>query len=296
MANSNDTSSSEADLFAWLEERTNEARASKERRAAETPKQLFLPGMDEYMRAMPNHIARSSLFAPVAPGRRKIHDGTVLHSRGDVEIRYSGKQLDEAQSDVWMQAMKVAQRQPLGQPVRINRAEFLRQIGRGTAGENYKWLHRTMQDLAFAMLVIGVKKADGKPKLSIGHTRALHLIAGFDYDEDAKEYTLTIDPRWCLMYDSREFALIDWTKRLAFGQHQDMAKALQRLVATSSNTMQRYSLAWLKGKLEYGGRLRDFRAALTRACAELERLEIIAKHSIEDNAKGAPQLVLWICG
>ena len=282
------------ELLEKAKQRGAAGREVTEQKAAETPRQMFLPGMDEFMRAMPNHIARSSLFAPVARGRRKMHDGSILPSRGDAEIRFSGKQLDEAQADVWMQAMKEAQRQPLGEAVNINRAEFLREIGRAESGQNYKWLHRTMQDLSFAMLVIEVTTTDGKPKLSIGKTRVLHLIAGFDYDEDSETYSLTIDPRWHAMYGNREFALIDWGKRREFGRNQDMAKTLQRLLATSSNPVQRYALDWLKDKMEYSGRVRDFRDALTRACAELERLEIITAHKIEDSTKGKPQLALWL--
>jgi hypothetical protein len=280
--------------FAWVQQKAAEAAARLEQKAAETPRQLWLPGMEDFMRAMPNHIARSSLFAPVARGRRKIHDGTLLVSRGDAEIRYSGKQLDEAQADVWMQAMKEAQRQPLGTPVVINRRAFLQEIGRTDTGPNYKWLHRTMQDLTFAMLVIEVKKSDGKPKLSIGKTRALHLIAGFDYDEQSEEYTLTIDPRWHAMFANREFALIDWDKRLQIGRGQDVAKALQRLFATSSDTIQRYSLDWLKDKLEYSSPMRKFRESLMAACAELERLNIIARARIEQSARGKAQLVVWL--
>lgn len=293
MAENEDTKS-KRDPLEWIKQKAAEVAAQAEQKAAETPRQMFLPGMDEFMRAMPNHIARSSLFAPVARGRRKMHDGSILQSRGDAEIRFSGKQLDEAQADVWMQAMKEAQRQPLGTPVVINRTDFLRAIGRTKGGENYKWLHRTMQDLAFAMLVIEVTKADGKPKLSIGKTRALHLIAGFDYDEAREEYTLTIDPRWHAMYGNREFALIDWEKRREFGRNQDMAKTLQRLVATSSNPVQRYALDWLKAKMEYASPMRKFREALTAACKELERLEIITAHKIEDSTKGKPQLALWL--
>ena len=293
MAENEDTKS-KRDPLEWIKQKAAEVATQAEQKAAETPRQMFLPGMDEVMRAMPNHIARSSLFAPVARGRRKMHDGSILQSRGDAEIRFSGKQLDEAQADVWMQAMKEAQRQPLGTPVVINRTDFLRAIGRTKGGENYKWLHRTMQDLAFAMLVIEVTKADGKPKLSIGKTRALHLIAGFDYDEASEEYTLTIDPRWHAMYGNREFALIDWEKRREFGRNQDMAKTLQRLVATSSNPVQRYALDWLKAKMEYASPMRKFREALTAACKELERLEIITAHKIEDSTKGKPQLAMWL--
>ena len=287
---------SQKKLEALLETTTQLAAAGREaaeKKMGGNPKNLFLPGMNEFTWAMPNHLARSSIFAPVARGRRKIHDGNIIHSRGDVEIRFSGRQLDEAQADVWMQAMKEAQRQPLGTPVVINRCAFLRKIGRTDGGENFKWLHRTMQDLVFAMLVIEVTKRGGR-KLSIGKTRALHLISGFDYDEDREEYTLTIDPRWDAMYDNREFALINGEKRKNFGRNQDLAKALQRLVATSSTAVQRYAVSWLKKKMEYSGRLRDFRDALDRSCVELERLEIIAKGSIEDSTKGKPQLVLWL--
>jgi len=290
MAKKQDTKGTR-DPFAWLEKKAAEFAKAAEQKAAETPRQLWLPGMDEFMRAMPNHIARSSLFAPVARGRRKMHDGTILQSRSDAEIRFSGKQLDEAQADVWMQCMREAQRQPLGTPVVINRSDFLRAIGRTKGGQNYKWLHRTMQDLAFAMLVIEVTKADGR-KLSIGKTRALHLISGFDYDETSEEYTLTIDPRWHAMFGNREYSLIDWDKRMQIGRGQDMAKTLQRLIATSSDTVQRYSMDWLKAKMEYSGRMRDFRSAITRAAQELARLEIITGHKIESSTKGKLQLVL----
>ena len=279
------------DRLKALKERGAQAAQRAEQTAAETPKQLFLPGMDEFMRAMPNHIARSSLFAPVARGRKRLHQDTILQSRGDAEIRFWGEQLDEAQADVWMQAMKEAQRQPLGTPVVINRADFLREIGRLPTGPNYKWLHRSMKALSFAMLVIEVKKADGKPKLSIGKTRTLHLIAGFDYDEASEEYTLTIDPRWHTMYGNREFALVDWEKRLEFGRNQDMAKSLQRLVVTSAEVVQRFSLEYLKGRAQSAGRMRDFRDALEKAMRELERLGIIAGGRIEKSTRGKEQAV-----
>lgn len=266
-------------------------RVKQDTRDSVAEKPLFLPGLDEFMRAMPNHIARSSLFAPVAPGRKKVHRDTVLVSRGDAVIKFWGEQLDEAQADVWMQAMHEASKHPLGEPIVINRASFLRSMGRHTGNYEYKWLHRAMEALSFAMLVLEVRKPDGSPKMSIGKARALHLIQGFDFDEAAGTYTLSIDPRWRAMYTNSEFARIDWEKRLQFGQHQNMAKALQRLVATSDDVVQRYALDWLKAKLEYSSPMRKFREALETAMRELERLEIIAKGRIEDSSKGTPQAV-----
>ncbi|AXA90539.1 plasmid replication initiator TrfA [Massilia sp. YMA4] len=285
-------SSSLFSRFPTLAARVAEAQSRIEvQREAVTPQQLFLPGLEDFMRAMPNHIARSSLFAPVARGRKRIHKDVVLISRADAVIKFWGEQLDESQADVWMQAMYEASRRPLGEPVVIKRAEFLRSIGRQTGNYEYKWLNRTMQTLTFAMLVIEVRTKDGKPKLSVGKNRALHMIEGFDFDDEAEAYTLRVDPRWRVMFGNREFALIDWEKRKRFGAHQDMAKALQRLAATSDESIQRYALDWLKEKLEYTGRMRDFVDAMGRAMRELERLEIIAGGRIESSTKGRTQAV-----
>src|SRR3546814_196071 len=120
------------------------------------------------------------------------------------------------------------------------------------------------------------------------------MIEGFDYDDHTEAYTLRIDPRWHAMYCNREFALIDWDKRREFGRNQDMAKTLQRLVATSSDRVQRYALDGLKAKMEYTSPLRKFRDALGLACTELRRLEIITAHKIEDSSKGKQQLALWL--
>lgn len=261
-----------------------------EQEAEAKPVKMFLPGLDEFMRAMPNHIARSSLFAPVATGRKKMHDGTILVSRTDAQIRFKGKQLDESQADVWLQAMYEASKQPLGDSFIIHRAAFLRSIGRAPSGQNYQWLHRAMEDLSFAMLVMETIK-DGKIKLEVGKTRALHMISGFDYDDETEAYTLRIDPRWKMIYGNREFALIDWEKRMQFGQHQNMAKALQRLIATSSETVQRNALDYLKAKMEYSSPMRKFKEALNAAMRELERLEIIAGGRIEASTKGKEQTV-----
>jgi len=103
-----------------------------------------------------------------------------------------------------------------------------------------------------------------------------------------------MDPRWVKMFSNREYALIDWDKRLKIARGQNMAKTLQRLVATTSNSPQEYAIDHLKEKMEYSGRLRDFKEAVSRAVKELERLEIVARGRIEISTKGKLQLVLWL--
>lgn len=275
--------------------------------ATESPKEpepetAHLPVVNEFLRSIPNHIARSSLFAPIArKTHRKNHRGTVLASRQDASIRYWGDQLSEDQADVWLQALYLASKAPLGQPVKINRAQFLRDIGRHTGPPQYAWLKQTMHDLTFGMLVVEVR-TKGKPRKIVGEqpggkggkSRTLHLISGYEADDDTGDYLLTIDPRWVDIYGNREYALIDWPKRLQIGQNQDLAKALQRLVATTNQSVQRYSLDELKGKMEYHSPDSKFRISLAKACAELSRLNIIHSAVIEPGRKGPLMLVIYM--
>lgn len=282
------------DPMALIQERAAEAQeraAVKAETEAANPQQMFLPGMDEFMRAMPNPVARSSLFAPIARGKKKYHDQTVLVSRGDATITYTGHQLDEAQADAWMQLVYEATDSALGEAVKINRAAFLRVIGHSTSGRDYEWLHRAMFAFTVATIVIETRKPDGAPKYRIGHTKAFHMLADFDYNAGTEEYTFTIDPRWKTLFGGREYSLIDWEKRLQIRQGQDMAKALQRLVATSSDSVQRYKLDWLKEKLQYASPMRKFRETLTAAMRELERVGIAAGGRIETSTRGKLQAV-----
>lgn len=278
------------DTLKWLAERTQEAQKEKDQQAAKAPVQMFLPGLEEAMRAMPNHIARSSLFAPVARGRKKYHDETPIVTRADVIMTYTGAQLDEAQSDVWMQLVFLARNTPLGEPVEINRASFLTAIGRKVGGYQYKWLHQAIKAFTKATIIIVAKRSDGSSKYHIGHTKAFHMLSDFDYNENTETYTFTIDPRWKALFGGQEYALIDWEKRLQIGQGQDLAKALQRLFATSNESPQRYDLNWLKDKMQYTGRQRDFKIALDKALGELKRLEIVTVWRIERSTKGTDQL------
>lgn len=286
-----------ADLMVFANKRADEARARTDAKAdqeAVKPQQMFLPGMDELMRAMPNQVARSSLYAPIAKGHRKFHQETPLVTRADAVMSYTGEQLDEADADLSLQLIYEAQPHPLGQPVSYNRSALLQAMGRSTGSKDYQWLHRRMKALTVATLFIEAKKPDGSTKYKIGDTKAFHILADFEYSEATETYTFTLDPRWRALFGNREFALIDWAKRLEIGRGQDMAKALQRLLATSSDPVQRYALDWLKAKMQYASPIRKFRESLEAALRELKRLEIIGTGRIEISTKGKEQLTVWL--
>lgn len=267
--------------------------ASVKADASTEPAQMFLPGMEDWIRAMPNHLARSSLFAPVARGRKKLHNETPLVTRSDCVLTYTGEQLDEAQADVALQLIFDGRQAPLGQAVTFERRAFIQALGRQTGGSSYEWLHRTMKAFAKATLIIEAKKPNGAVRYHVGSTETFHILS-FKYDEATEIYSYILDPRWKTLFGNREYALIDWSKRLQIGRGQDMAKTLQRLIATSSDSPQRYSLDWLKEKMQYESPMRKFRDAIEAAVAVLVRLDIIACGRIEESTRGQEQLTVWI--
>lgn len=143
------------------------------------------------------------------------------------------------------------------------------------------------------MLTIEVRSGDTL-KVQIGTTPksdAIHLISGFSLDPERDLYVLRIDPRWNTLYETQEWSMIDWTKRMQIRQGQDMAKALQRLVATSNDATHWHQLVLLKRMLAYQSPMRKFRTSLATAWQELERLEIIAGAHIGLSTKRKEQVV-----
>ena len=291
MAENEDTKS-KRDPLEWIKQKAAEVAAQAKQKAAETPRQMFLPGFD--IGAFPNHLNRSSFIAPIARGRRKRHQQAEMVTRRDCVLEYTGEQLDEADGDLIMALIAFAQPYPLGTPVPLNRAELLRKLKRGTGKSQYDWLYKSMKRLREGVLFLEARKPDGATRYSVGKMQSFNVLKDLDYDGDSETYTFILDPRWVVMFGNREYSLLDWDKRMQIGRGQDMAKTLQRLLATSADPVQRYALDWLKAKMEYASPMRKFREALAAACAELKRLEIITAHKIEDSTKGKPQLALWL--
>lgn len=169
--------------------------------------------------AMPNHLARSSLFAPIKSGTRQIHEKALMASRVDASIYYSGHQLDMADNDVFLQALRVAQGERLGDTIYFNRAQFLREIGRTTGKSQYEWLQESFYRLTSGTVLIHTKR----------YKAALHLIDGYALDEETGEYWLRMNPEIIKLFGHMEYGLVDMNTRLRIGRKQDMAKWLQTM-------------------------------------------------------------------
>lgn len=244
------------------------AKASEAAPPAESTKvRGTLPLFPPLDSAMPNHLARSSIFAPIKTGERQKHEKALMASRGDASIYYSGLQLDMADNDVFLQALRVAQGMQLGDTIYFNRAQFLRDIGRSVGKSQYEWLQESFYRLTSGTVIIQTKR----------YKAALHLIDGYALDEQTGEYWLRMNPEIIKLFGHMEYGLVDMHTRLRIGRRQDMAKWLQNYVATHEEGKTHIiSVQLLQLWSGSGGRLRDFQArSLSKALTELERLGLV---------------------
>jgi len=68
--------------------------------------QIELPLWPEDKKAMPNELARASLFVPTARGRRKMLDKVQLAAPAGIVIEFTGKQLDMSDCDVFLLSLR----------------------------------------------------------------------------------------------------------------------------------------------------------------------------------------------
>lgn len=234
----------------------------------------LFPGDD--ISALPNYLARTPLFAPIQPGRRKMHDGALLPSPEGVEVRFTGKQLDMADQDVFMLALKWAQGADLNAPVRCNRAEFLKALGWKTTGKTgafgksaYDWLDQSFQRLTAGMLSITTKR----------HKAHLSLVGDWMQDSETGDWEFTVGGKIRALFQNDEFSFIDLSKRQQITHRIDMAKWLQSYAASHKRGLHRISVAKLKEWCGYSSPTRKFREALGGALDELERVNILSSVS-----------------
>ena len=243
---------------------------------AQEPEQHTLPGVPVTPKGtapMGNELARTPLFAPIKRGRRKIHDMTPLPSPEGVSLWYFGKQLDVGDQDTYLTAIMLAKGLPADTPVRINRAEFLRLMGRGQSGKAYKLLQQSFTRVSPGRLFYDTPQEEGSTP----------LLGPLRYDKEAEEFYFTIPKESLRAFGFQAFGYVDMEKRrLIAGKNAELAKWLQCYAVSHKKGEHNISITNLKAWSGYEGRVRDFRTYLATALDELVRVGVLETWSFYD--------------
>lgn len=236
----------------------------------------------EEVAAIPTELTRTSLFGLPRRGRRKVMDWEKLSSRADVDVSYFGKQLDQADADLWLACLRMGRGVPMGQRIYTTRAALLKEIGWGDTGPNRKWLDSALDRFTGAGLRADLTR-DGK-KLTV---RCKLMSSGIE--EPSGQMYIRLDPEGAALFEN--MAYVGWEQRLALGSNA--AKALQ-LYVSGHMACKPHSvpLADLAHWMGYKGRIRQFRTTLTHAMAELEAAGLITSPAIKTGPRG--DVASWV--
>lgn len=226
--------------------------------------------------AMPTELTRTSLFGLPRRGRRKVMDWEKLSSRADVEVSYNGKQLDQADADLWLACLRMGRGAPMGQRIYTSRAALLKEIGRKDDGRTRAWLEESLKRMAAASFMLETTRAGRKIKITTGMMK-------WGIDESSGQMFIRLDPEGATLFEN--MAYVGWEQRLALGSNA--AKALQLYISGHmAGKHHEVPLADLAHWMGYEGRLRQFRASLQDAMDQLAKTGEIHSHGIKAGTKG----------
>ncbi|MCE5165628.1 plasmid replication initiator TrfA [Plesiomonas sp. PI-19] len=144
----------------------------------------FLPDVGVNRRAIPNMMLRCALFGVV--GReRKYEDNVLKAAINGLTIRFTGKQLDQSDLDVYLECVRRCSKHPAGDSVRFFAYDFLKKIERSCGKSQYVWLSDSLRRLTASLVEI----SDGRIYYSG------HLLDEINRDEDSKEFIISLNPK-----------------------------------------------------------------------------------------------------
>ena len=245
-------------------------RAEQEPEPREPAKVIQLPLWPESARGAPNAVLRAALFGAVHKDRRYM-DREQIAAQDGVTIRYTGRQLTQADLDVWEQAAHLARTQALGTECHFTERGFLKALGRQPGGQNVDWLRSAFARLAGAV----VELTQG------GRTYGGALLEF--YREDATGRTvLKLNPQLAPFFGRSQWTQLDWQERQQL-RGKPLALWLHGFYATHAKPYP-LSVEYLhKLSGSQTKQLRYFKKNLTQALQDLQDAGAIKAFEIRDD-------------
>jgi len=152
----------------------------------------------------PNPFIRSSLFGLVKKGEAKFVDAKLIATQGDHTLLYSGKELNQANLDVWLCLQKIWIENDC-KPVECDSKEILKTIGLSYAKGDKLWLKDKIEDLVKATLLFEFDNG------RTGFTG--RLIKELEWTGDYHTFKFDLDNKLKNMFGCNDFTYLDFKKR-----------------------------------------------------------------------------------
>ena len=234
-------------------------------------KVIQLPLWPEPKRGAPNAVLRGALFAAIQGKTRQSGLSEQLIATQDgITTRYTGAQLDQADLDVWEQALHLVRTQALGTECHFTEKGFLKALGRQTGKSDRTWLRSAISRLTVATV-----------EISNGRVTYGGSLVSFSRDEDTGHTVLEINPKLARFFSPTRWTQIDWEQRQQL-RGKPLALWLHGFYASHA-APHPLSVAYLhKLSGSQTKQLRKFKQNLTQALRDLEAIGAIEAFEIRD--------------
>jgi hypothetical protein len=173
--------------------------------AVATPLAMQLPLWAEACRGVPNSVLRSALFGVVRRGPRSFQQRVQKASVEGIRIIHTGPQLDQADLDVWEQALQLARTGGLGCRIQFTASQFLKSIGRGNGKSQHEWLKG-----AFARLAASVVEIQDGHRAYFGA-----ILSHGGRDDQTGRYIIEMNPKLIELYGLDGWSSVEFDQRMA---------------------------------------------------------------------------------
>lgn len=181
--------------------------------------QLPLAAADKV--AYPNMIARSPLFG-LSTSKDRLFRQPIARE-GNLEVLVSGEYLSQADLDVWLLCLKLAEND-LTAPVEISECSFREKLGKKHGSKTYLLLRESFTRLS--LLLMTVRR--GRAEFSVNERILTYALFPTD---DGMRLRFAVGPTW-----ARLLGVGDWSAQL-LGMRQRLAgKPLAQLLVTIGYT------------------------------------------------------------
>lgn len=194
----------------------------RKRSAVQVGELIQLPRVSADKVAYPNVIARSPLFGLTAGSKGSLFRHPIARE-GDLEVLVSGEFLSQADLDVWLLCLKLAEND-LTAPVELSECSFRERLGKTHGSKTYLLLRESLTRLALLLLTV----RRGKAEFSIGER-----ILSYELSPSSHGMMLrfTVGPTW-----ARLLGVGDWSAQLLSLRRRLGGKPLAQLLVTVGYT------------------------------------------------------------
>jgi hypothetical protein len=182
------------------------------------------PEGPEKVCCIPNSFLRSALFGAIKKGRRAYIQRQEMASVNGLRVIFSGPRLDQADLDVWEQALRLVKNEGFEGKVLFSIRGFLKAIGRNTGKSDREWLQGALIRLATSVVEI----TDGR-KTYFGA-----MLSKGAKDEETGEYLLELNKDIMRLYGSDGWTGLEWKQRYSL-RGSTLAQWLHGFYSTHKN-------------------------------------------------------------